>query len=121
MADTETEQIEILLKQSGAISSVMITDANEKDRAKKGYIWHLSEFTSTALNFKFDFENPEYISNGPEPDVIQFTFQRTSAYLQPEDSSFEPCPDGYNPSFKLPPQSSRAISEKQLKDMGNSG
>ena len=45
--------------------------------------------------FKFDFENPEYISMGDRADYISIKFFNTPLYLKPAVGSKKPVPNGW--------------------------
>ena len=58
----------------------------------------------SGLGFKFDFENPTYVSMGEGSDKMKITFQNTQFYLIPEDESLSSLPNGYEITIDLPPQ-----------------
>ena len=47
------------------------------------------------MSLTFNFDNPEYISNGNEPDKLVIKFYNTTKYLKAVDTSKDTIPDGY--------------------------
>lgn len=77
---------------------------NTEHLEMKKFTWNLMTIDESGLGFKFDFENPTYVSMGEGSDKMKITFQNTQFYLIPEDESLSSLPNGYEITIDLPPQ-----------------
>ena len=111
---THLHQISQTLKVSEALKCTLIpADDNYLD--KKGFTWELVNYQGDKLGLYFEFENPEFISVGREPDTMRLEFVKADVYLPVENEEWYTMPSEFTLTFKIPPQGNGLLSEKEVK------
>ena len=82
---------------------VTLIPGSQRDIEKKSYNWTVQFVSGDSIEFKFDFEYPNYISMGDKADYISIKFFNTPLYQIPTDKEKNPVPNGWEITKRLPP------------------
>ena len=109
----EREKVANLLRLTNSFEVTLIPDS-QRDIEKKNFAWTVEFVGEDSIEFKFDFENPDYISMGDRADYISIKFLNTPLFLIPTDKEKNPVPNGWEITTRLPPMKPAGIEGEIL-------